>query len=101
MTKRIFDFFVSLTVIIILLIPLIIITLLLLLLNRGASPFFIQTRTGKNAKLFKLVKFKTMTDTRDANGKLLPDEQRLTPVGRLLRSTSFDEISQLIHSCPK
>ncbi|MCA1918820.1 MAG: sugar transferase [Flavobacterium piscis] len=97
MWKRLFDFSVSLIVLIILLIPMIAIMLLLLLFNRGANPFFIQTRTGKNAQLFKLLKFRTMTDEKDSNGKLLPDEQRITRIGRFLRSTSLDELPQLIN----
>lgn len=97
MWKRLFDFSVSLIVLIILLIPMIAIMFLLLLFNRGANPFFIQTRTGKNAQLFKLLKFRTMTDEKDSNGKLLPDEQRITRIGRFLRSTSLDELPQLIN----
>lgn len=63
--------------------------------NKGAGAFFFQERPGKNSKIFKVVKFKTMTDERDSNGKLLPDAQRLTKVGRFVRSTSIDELPQL------
>lgn len=63
--------------------------------NKGAGAFFFQERPGKNEKVFKIVKFKTMTDERDADGKLLPDEVRLTKVGRFVRSTSIDELPQL------
>ena len=63
--------------------------------NKGAGAFFTQERPGKNAKIFKVVKFKTMTDERDADGKLLPDAKRLTKVGRIVRSTSLDELPQL------
>ena len=63
--------------------------------NKGAGAFFRQERPGKDGKIFRVVKFKTMTDERDANGKLLPDAQRLTKAGRLVRSTSIDELPQL------
>jgi undecaprenyl phosphate N,N'-diacetylbacillosamine 1-phosphate transferase len=95
--KRIFDFIVSFTLLIFLLIPLVTITILLLLCNKGAGAFFTQTRTGKDAKLFQIIKFKTMTDERDADGKLLPDEARMTPIGKFVRSTSLDELPQLIN----
>lgn len=65
--------------------------------NKGAGVFFLQERPGKDAKLFKVIKFKTMTDERDENGKLLPDAQRLTKVGKFVRSTSIDELPQLIN----
>lgn len=63
--------------------------------NKGAGAFFFQERPGKGGKIFKVVKFKTMSDERDADGKLLPDSQRLTKVGRFVRSTSIDELPQL------
>lgn len=63
--------------------------------NKGAGAFFFQERPGKDSKIFKVVKFKTMTDERDTEGKLLPDAQRLTKVGRFVRSTSLDELPQL------
>ena len=65
--------------------------------NKGTGAFFTQERPGKNGKIFKVIKFKTMTDERDADGNLLPDAQRLTKVGRFVRSTSIDELPQLIN----
>lgn len=65
--------------------------------NKGAGAFFFQSRPGKNGKIFKVIKFKTMSDERDAAGKLLPDAQRLTKVGKFVRSTSIDELPQLIN----
>jgi len=65
--------------------------------NRGAGAFFFQERPGKNEKIFKVIKFKTMTDERDAEGKLLPDAKRLTKIGKLVRSLSIDELPQLIN----
>lgn len=65
--------------------------------NKGAGAFFTQERPGKDGKIYKVIKFKTMTDERDAEGKLLPDEQRLTKVGRIVRSLSIDELPQLIN----
>ena len=65
--------------------------------NKGAGAFFTQERPGKDGKLFKVIKFKTMTDERDENGKLLDDEFRLTPVGKVVRSLSIDELPQLIN----
>lgn len=71
------------------------VTLWLYFANKGAGAFFLQERPGKNGKIFKVVKFKTMTDERDESGKLLPDEKRLTKVGKFVRSTSIDELPQL------
>ena len=65
--------------------------------NKGAGAFFLQERPGKDAKIFKVIKFKTMTDERDADGNLLPDAERLTKVGKFVRSTSIDELPQLIN----
>ena len=65
--------------------------------NKGAGAFFLQERPGKDGRIFKVIKFKTMTDERDANGELLPDEDRLTKVGKFVRSTSIDELPQLIN----
>lgn len=65
--------------------------------NKGAGAFFLQERPGKDAKIYKVIKFKTMTDERDAAGKLLPDAQRLTKVGKIVRSLSLDELPQLIN----
>lgn len=73
------------------------ITLWLHFASKGAGAFFTQERPGRNGKIFKVIKFKTMTDERDVNGDLLPDEQRLTKVGKLIRSTSVDELPQLIN----
>ena len=83
---------------IILLSPIFIATILLLhFANKGAGVFFTQPRPGKNEKIFKVLKFKTMTDERDIEGNLLPDADRLTSVGKLVRSTSIDELPQLIN----
>ena len=92
--KRIIDFCIALIVLSVLLIPLVIITLWLHFANKGAGAFFFQLRPGKNGEIFKIVKFKTMTDERDMNGNLLPDEMRLTKVGKFVRSTSIDELPQ-------
>lgn len=74
---------------------LLVVTIWLHFANKGAGAFFFQERPGKNGKIFKVVKYKTMTDERDAEGNLLPDAQRLTRVGRFVRSTSIDELPQL------
>ena len=87
-------FFIAFIALSILLIPLAIITLWLHFANKGAGAFFFQERPGKNGKIFKIVKFKTMTDECDANGNLLPDEMRLTKVGKFVRTTSIDELPQ-------
>lgn len=92
--KRIIDFCIALIVLSVLLIPLVIITLWLHFANKGAGAFFFQERPGKNGEIFKIVKFKTMTDERDMNGNLLSDEMRLTKVGKFVRSTSIDELPQ-------
>lgn len=82
----------------ILLSPVFLATMILLFFaNKGAGVFFTQDRPGKNEKIFKALKFKTMTDDRDANGNLLPDADRLTKVGKFVRSTSIDELPQLIN----
>lgn len=82
----------------ILLSPIFLVTIVLLFFaNKGAGVFFTQDRPGKNEKIFKALKFKTMTDERDAEGNLLPDADRLTPVGKFVRSTSIDELPQLIN----
>ncbi len=95
--KRFFDFWISLIVLIIISPILLVITIWLHFANKGAGAFFFQERPGKDAKIFKVIKFKTMTDERDAEGNLLPDEQRLTKVGKFVRSTSIDELPQLIN----
>lgn len=95
--KRFFDFGISLVVLIIISPILLVVTIWLHFANKGAGAFFTQERPGKNAKIFKVIKFKTMTDEKDAEGRLLPDAQRLTKVGKFLRSTSIDELPQLIN----
>ena len=95
--KRLIDFCIAFITLSILFIPLVIITLWLHFANKGAGAFFFQERPGKNGKIFKVIKFKTMTDERDTSGKLLPDAQRITKVGKLVRSTSIDELPQLIN----
>ena len=95
--KRLFDFIIVLVVLILIWPILLIIGIWLHFANHGAGAFFLQERPGKNGKIFKVIKFKTMTDERDSSGNLLPDEQRLTPIGRFIRSTSIDELPQLIN----
>lgn len=95
--KRGFDFSIALIALSVLFIPLVIITLWLHFANKGTGAFFFQERPGKDGKIFKVIKFKTMTDERDAQGNLLPDEDRITPVGLFVRSTSIDELPQLIN----
>ena len=95
--KRILDFTIALIALLCLSPLLIIVTIWLHFANKGAGAFFLQERPGKDAKIFKVIKFKTMTDERDAEGNLLPDAQRLTKVGRFVRSTSIDELPQLIN----
>lgn len=94
--KRIIDFIAAFLVLLLFSPILILITLLLSFANNG-KPFFFQTRPGKNEKLFKIVKFKTMNDKKDAQGNLLSDEHRLTKIGSFVRKTSLDEIPQLIN----
>lgn len=93
--KRAIDIMASGGALLVLAVPLAAVTAWLHFANRGAGAFFFQERPGKGGKIFKVVKFKTMTDERDADGKLLPDAQRLTKVGRFVRSTSIDELPQL------
>lgn len=95
--KRFFDFWISLVALIIISPILLVVTIWLHYANKGAGAFFFQDRPGKDEKIFKVIKYKTMTDERDANGNLLPDAQRLTKVGRFVRSTSLDELPQLIN----
>ena len=95
--KRFFDFGISLIALICISPILVIVTVWLHFANKGAGTFFLQERPGKDGKIFKVIKFKTMTDERDENGKLLPDEVRLTRVGKFVRSTSIDELPQLIN----
>ncbi|HEX6427579.1 MAG TPA: sugar transferase [Niastella sp.] len=94
--KRFFDFIVSLIAFCLLLPLFIVITASLFIANQG-SPFFVQQRPGKNGRIFRLVKFKTMNDRKDAAGNLLPDTERLTAMGSFIRKTSLDEIPQLIN----
>lgn len=95
--KRIIDFIIVFWILAVIWPVLLLIALLLYFINKGSDVFFLQDRPGKNGKIFKVVKFKTMTDERDADGNLLPDEKRLTKVGRFIRSTSIDELPQLIN----
>ena len=95
--KRFFDFWISLIALICISPVLLIVTIWLHYANKGAGAFFTQERPGLHGKIFKVIKFKTMTDERDANGELLPDAERLTKVGRFVRSTSIDELPQLIN----
>lgn len=95
--KRVFDFFISLIALLLIGWFLVIIAVWLHFANKGAGAFFFQERPGKNGKIFKVIKFKTMTDERDTEGILLPDERRLTNVGKFVRSTSIDELPQLIN----
>lgn len=95
--KRWLDFVIVLSVLAVIWPILLLVTLWLHFANKGAGAFFTQERPGRNGKIFKVIKFKTMTDERDADGNLLPDAERLTPVGRFVRSTSIDELPQLIN----
>lgn len=95
--KRLIDFIIVLTALLIIWPILLVIYIWLTIANKGAGALFFQERPGKNGKIFKVIKFKTMTDERDASGKLLPDAQRLTKVGKFVRSTSIDELPQLIN----
>ena len=95
--KRLIDFTLSLIGLIAISPIFIIVWVWLTIANKGAGALFFQERPGKDEKIFKVIKFKTMTDERDASGKLLPDAKRLTKVGRFVRSTSLDEIPQLIN----
>lgn len=95
--KRLIDFVLSFTAIIVLSPILLMVTIWLHFANKGAGAFFMQERPGKNGKVYKVIKFKTMTDERDVEGKLLPDAQRLTKIGKIVRSLSIDELPQLIN----
>ncbi|MEG1737731.1 MAG: sugar transferase [Odoribacter sp.] len=95
--KRLFDFIIALSALSILWPILLLVTLWLHFANKGAGAFFFQERPGKQCKIFKVIKFKTMSDERDAQGNLLPDKDRLTPIGKFVRSTSLDELPQLIN----
>ena len=95
--KRIIDFLLSLMALAVLSPFILLVIIFLYFANKGAGVFFTQDRPGKGTKIFKVIKFKTMTDERDANGNLLPDADRLTAVGRVVRSLSIDELPQLIN----
>lgn len=95
--KRLFDFLISLIALLLIGWFILLVALFLHFTNKGAGAFFNQERPGKDGKIFKVIKFKTMTDERDENGKLLPDAQRLTKVGRVVRSLSIDELPQLFN----
>lgn len=95
--KRIVDFIVVFLALTVLWPVIVVMTILLHFANKGAGAFFLQKRPGKNERIFKVIKFKTMNDERDENGNLLPDEKRLTKIGKFVRSTSIDELPQLIN----
>lgn len=93
--KRFLDFWISLIALICISPILLVVTVWLHFANKGAGAFFLQKRAGKNGRIFKVVKFKSMSDSKDKYGRLLPDTERLTKVGRFVRSTSIDELPQL------
>lgn len=95
--KRILDFTISLIALLCICWFLVIVAIWLHIANKGAGAFFFQERPGKDEKIFKVIKFKTMTDERDSEGQLLPDAERLTKVGKFVRATSIDELPQLIN----
>lgn len=95
--KRVVDFSVVFVALLFIWWILALIAIWLYFANKGAGAFFFQPRAGKNKKIFKVIKFKSMTDERDVNGKLLPDTERLTKVGKFVRATSIDELPQLFN----
>lgn len=95
--KRLIDFCIAFTALLIIWPILLVITIWLHFANKGAGAFFFQERPGRKEKIFKVIKFKSMTDERDAEGNLLPDRERLTKVGKFVRATSIDELPQLIN----
>lgn len=95
--KRILSFLGALIALLLIGWLILIVAIILHFANKGAGAFFLQERPGKDAKIYKVIKFKTMTDERDADGKLLPDAQRLTRIGKVVRSMSLDELPQLIN----
>ena len=95
--KRFFDFWIALIGLIVISPVLLIVTVWLYFANKGAGAFFLQERPGKDARIFKVIKFKSMTDEKDADGNLLPNDQRITKIGRFIRKYSIDELPQLIN----
>ena len=95
--KRGIDFLIALVALVCISPVLAVVTIWLHFANKGAGAFFLQERPGLHGKIFKIIKYKTMTDERDAEGNLLPDKDRLTKVGKFVRSTSIDELPQLIN----
>ena len=95
--KRFLDIIISLSALLVVVWVIVLVALWLHFVNKGAGAFFLQSRPGQYGKIFKVIKFKTMTDEKDENGELLPDEKRLTKVGKFVRSTSIDELPQLIN----
>ena len=95
--KRIIDFSIALVALLVIWPILLVIYIWLTIANKGAGAFFLQERPGLNGRIFKIIKYKTMSDERDADGNLLPDSVRLTKVGKFVRSTSIDELPQLIN----
>lgn len=95
--KRLIDFVIAFCVLLLIWPIILIVAIILCFANKGAGVFFLQLRPGRNEKIFKLIKFKTMTDERDANGNLLPNKDRLTPVGEFVRGLSIDELPQFIN----
>lgn len=95
--KRLIDFILALSVLLVIWPLFLVIVIWLHFANKGSGVFFTQERPGKGGKVFKVIKFKSMTDEQDASGGLLPDEQRLTKIGKFIRSTSIDELPQLVN----
>ena len=95
--KRLIEFIIVFCILMIIWPILLLISIWLHFANKGTGTFFMQERPGKHGKIFKVIKYKTMTDERDENGNLLPDEKRLTKIGKFIRSTSIDELPQLIN----
>ena len=95
--KRLIDFIIVFCILMIIWPILLLVSIWLHFANKGTGTFFMQERPGKHGKIFKVIKYKTMTDERDENGNLLPDEKRLTKIGKFIRSTSIDELPQLIN----
>ncbi len=95
--KRLFDFMIVLVALLLIWPVLLVITIALAIANKGAGPFFYQERPGKDGKIFKVIKYKSMTDEKDEDGNLLPNDQRITKVGRFIRKYSIDELPQLLN----